>query len=124
MSAGVGGAATAYGGGKVRLYHDLDLNKYEFLPFIMETTGGLNKDAKDFCKKIRERQQGSIYQDNIHDRYNYERNTLQSAVSIELQRANSRMILERTPILEELIESAMVKCGLAVEEKQCFFFSA
>ena len=40
MSAAVGEAATVYGGTNRKLYHDLDFNKYEFLPFIIETTVG------------------------------------------------------------------------------------
>ena len=36
----LGGAATAYRRIKDSKYRDLDLNKHEFLPFIMETTGG------------------------------------------------------------------------------------
>ena len=38
ISDGVGGAATAYAKIKERTYSDLDSTKYEFLPFIIETT--------------------------------------------------------------------------------------
>ena len=53
ISDGVGGAATAYGSGKEKTYWDLDFNKYEFLPFIVETTGGLSKEAYNFCREIK-----------------------------------------------------------------------
>ena len=118
MSEGVGEAATAYGSTKERLYHDLDFNKYEFLPFIVETTGGWSKGAYNFCKELKKRHESSIYTSDSHYRLSYETNTLQSTISIELQRANSRMILERTPVSEDLIESAMVKCELAVKKKK------
>ena len=42
ISEGVGGAATAYCQIKESVYHDLDLTQYEFLPFIVESTGGLS----------------------------------------------------------------------------------
>ena len=96
----------------------LDFSKYELLPFIIETTGGLSKDAYEFCKELKKRHESSICQSDADYRRNYETNTLQSAISIELQRANSRMILERTPVLDDLIDSAMVKCELAVEKKK------
>ena len=53
ISEGVGGAATAYGRRKERMYHDLNFSKYEFLPFIIETTGGWSSAAYGFCEEIR-----------------------------------------------------------------------
>ena len=53
ISEGVGGAATADGRKKVSLYHDLNFSKYEFLPFIIETTGGWSSAAYGFCEEIR-----------------------------------------------------------------------
>ena len=117
ISEGVGGAAAAYGGIKKGKYHDLDFDKYEFLPFIMETTGGLSKAAHGFCKEIQKRHEASSCYSNFDGHNSYEANPLVSALNVELQRANSRMILERTPVLGDLIETAMVKCEMAVEKK-------
>ena len=50
--------------------------------------------------------------------YINDRNPLHSALNVELQRANSRMILERTPGLDGLIDSAMVKCEQSVAKKR------
>ena len=118
ISEGVGGAATAYCKKKERTYQDLDLNKYEFLPFIMESTGGLSKTAYDFCKQIKNLRESANCQSSIDCPYTNDRNPLQSALSIELQRANSRMILERTPVLDDLIDSDMLKCELSVSKKK------
>ena len=118
ISDGVGGAATAYGSGKEKTYWDLDFNKYEFLPFIVETTGGLSKEAWSFCREIKKRHESLNCHGSVDCYDKYDTNPLRSAINIELQRANSRMILERTPSLENLIESAMVKCELAASEKK------
>ena len=84
----------------------------------METTGGLSKAAFNFCKEIKKRYESlNCYVDSECPR-NYEINMLQSAINVELQRANSRMVLERTPLLEDLIETDMVKCELAVVKKK------
>ena len=118
ISEGVGGAATAYCQIKESLYHDLDLTQYEFLPFIMESTGGLSKAAYDLCKQFKKRRESSNCQSKFDCPYTTNRWPLLSALSIELQRANSRMILERTPVLANLIDSVMVKCELSVSQKK------
>ena len=55
ISEGVGAAATAYEKTKERTYSDLDFAKYEFLPFIVETTGAMGKAAHGFCKELKRR---------------------------------------------------------------------
>ena len=50
--------------------------------------------------------------------YTYDRTPLQSAINVELQKSNSRMVLERTPLLEDLIESDLLKCELTVAKKR------
>ena len=87
LAEGVGGAATAYGRKKERIYHDLDLNKYEFLPFIIETTGGLSKAAHGFCMEIKSRRESLDYQSNLNP-YRGDRDPLKTALNVELQRAN------------------------------------
>ena len=78
----------------------------------METTGGLSQKACGFCKEIRKRHESLNCHSTDGAYNNYEANPLQ------LQRANSRMILEKTPVLENLIESAMIKCEQAVFKKK------
>ena len=118
ISEGVGGAAAAYGKKKEAIYHDLDFNQYEFLPFIMETTGGLSKASFGFIKEIKNRYESLNCNVDSECPWNYEINSLQSAINVELQRANSRMVLERTPVLEDLIETSIVKSELAVAKKK------
>ena len=84
----------------------------------METTGGLSEMAVGFCKEIKKRYESSNCWSDFECTRNYEINSLQSALNVELQRANSRMILERTPKLEDLIEGAIVKCRLAIAKKK------
>ena len=43
---------------------------------------------------------------------------LLTAISVEVQRSNSQMILERKPLPEDLIESVFVKCELAVSKRR------
>ena len=118
ISEGVGGAATAYGRGKVSLYHDLNFSKYEFLPFIIETTGGWSSAAYGFCEEIRRLRDSLSCQSKFNCPYTHSRKPLRSAISVELQRANSRMVLERTPLQENLIESDIAKCELAISKKK------
>ena len=118
ISDGVGGAATAYCKVKERIYHDLDRTKYELLPFIMETTGALSKSAFGFCKQLKKRRDDLNCQSTFDSHHTNDRKPLLSALSIELQRANSRMILERTPVLDDLIDSAMMKCAISISKKK------
>ena len=94
------------------------MTKYELLPFIMETTGALSNSAYGFCKQLGKLRESLNCQSAIDSPYTTGRDPLLSALSIELQRANSRMILERTPILDDLIDSAMLKCEKSVSKKK------
>ena len=118
ISEGVGGAATEYCKIKENLYHDLDFNKYEFLPFIMEATGGLSKAAHGFLREMKMRWDSLNCLSKFDCSYINDKKPLHSALNVELQRANSRMILERTPGLDGLIDSAMVKCEQSVAKKR------
>ena len=92
ISDGVGGAATAYCKVKERIYHDLNRTKYELLPFIMETTGALSNAAFGFCKQLKKRRDSLNCQTTVDSHHTNDRKPLLSALSIELQKANSRMI--------------------------------
>ena len=50
--------------------------------------------------------------------YTYDSTPLLTAINVELQKSNSRMVLERTPLLEDLIESDLIKCELTVAKKK------
>ena len=50
---GAGGPATAYQATKVSKYYDLNFDRYEYLPFVVETCGGIGDAAKSFCKELR-----------------------------------------------------------------------
>ena len=121
ISDGVGAAATAYEKIKVKTYSDLDFTKYEFLPFIIEATGGMGKAAHGFCKELKNRR-ASLKCNSEDDgicRWSGQ-DPLIMALSVELQRANSRMVLERTPQSGNLIASEIAKCqhSVAIRRKQ------
>ena len=59
----------------------------------METTGGLSKAAFNFCKEIKKRYESLNCYVDSECPSNYEINVLQSAINVELQRGNSRMVL-------------------------------
>ena len=115
ISQGIGAAATAYGKTKERTYHDLDFTKYEFLPFTIETTGGLSKSAHGFCKELKKRRESLNCESHSDDKRAYTfADPLLVALSVELQRTNSRMILERAPWPENLIQSDIERCKRSV----------
>ena len=56
----MGAAADEWGKIKEEKYRDMiDPNKATFLPFIMETQGGIGKAAQDFIIKIEEKKRQS-----------------------------------------------------------------
>ena len=111
ISEGVGAAASKYEKEKEKTYSDLDFTKYDFLPFIVEAAGGFGKAAHGFCKELKSRRESLNCSGNLSDSKNYATaDPLLVAISVELQRANSRMVLERSPHFENLISSDMVKC--------------
>ena len=110
ISEGVGAAATAYEKTKERTYSDLDFTKYEFLPFIVETTGAMGKAAHGFCKELKRRRDSLKCDTDINEEKIFTvMDPLLVAISIELQRANSRIVLERTPHSGNLIASDIEK---------------
>ena len=66
ISNGVGAAATSYGKIKEKTYRDQDFTKYDFLPFIIETSGGFGRAAHGFCKEFK-RQRESLSCNNDPD---------------------------------------------------------
>ena len=82
-------------------YWDLHKYKYEFHPFIMESTGALGSAAKILCIAVRKIRQMKSCEN--HARPNSEENnrTLvdpqQVSISITLQRHNPQKLIERQP---------------------------
>ena len=119
LSDGEGAAATAYVKIKEKTYRDLDFTKYELLPFIVETSGGMGKAAHGFCKELKRlRESLNCNHDPDGAKRSPASDPVLVAISVELQRANCRMILERAPCAENLIESEIVKCEQSVSIKR------
>ena len=119
ISGGVGAAATEYGKTKERNYSDLDFTKYDFLPFIIETSGGMSKAAHGFCKELKRWRDSLNCKSDLDDAKVYTvADPLLVAISVELQRMNSRMILERAPHSQNLIQSEIEKCERSVAIKR------
>ena len=118
---GVGGAATAYESIKINTYPDIDFSIYDFVPFIIESCGGVGKAALKFCKELDQRREAKEYWKNNCDvdgdimKYP---SPLLTAINLEVQRFNSRMILERQPPQTKLIDSAFIKCEAEVAKKK------
>ena len=118
VSAGLGAAATAYEKTKERTYSDLDFAKHEFLPFIVGTTGTMGKAAYGFCKELKRRRDSLKCDTDINEEKKITVMDLLVAISIELQRANSRMVLERTPHSGNLIASGIKKYTQSIAIKR------
>ena len=120
---GVGGAATAYEGTKISTYSDIDSSCYDFIPFVVETCGGVGQAALRWCKELDNRREAREYWKNKEDDVNSREarkfpSPLQTAINLEVQRFNSRMILERQPPHPKLIETAFRKCEAEVAKKK------
>ena len=119
ISKGVGAAATAYEQVKKDTYSDLDFTKYDFLPFIIEASGGMGKAAHGFCKELKRRRESVNCSSEPDDAKIYvSADPLLIAISVELQRTNCRMILERVPHSGNLIESDIAKCKQSIAIKR------
>ena len=99
---GTGGAAVEYEIHKRRHYRDIDRSKYIFIPFVVETCGGMGAAAEALCKELASQWQkkqcksvGEMDADKTD--FNF-RSKLLCSLSIVVQRANSRMIIERAPM--------------------------
>ena len=99
---GVGAAADAWGQKKVEKYQDkIDPKCDIFMPFIMEVQGGFGREAKNFMIELERRklQRSCGTSKAPQSISNLE---LATTLSIELQRLNSGMILQRLPHDEAL----------------------
>ena len=94
---GLGGAAEECAKRKINWYKDkIDTRFGDFLPFIMETQGGLGDAAKKFLCEVdrRKKQRSNIISKGAPSVANLD---LMTTLSIELQRLNAEMILQRLP---------------------------
>ena len=88
-----------------------------------ETCGGMGTEAYDFCcellKRWRERQCKETDDNDIErqDSTTWFKSNLLCSISIVVQRANSRMILEREPFPTKLIMEKLSRCMLSVEKE-------
>ena len=115
----MGNSATAYETVKRNTYPDLDFTIYDFLPFVVETCGGVGDAARSFCKELRRRRAEKIFGEvGGEDDWCKYGDPLQTAINVEVQRYNSQMILERKPIPEDLIVSRLVKSELALAKRR------
>ena len=86
-------------------YRDLVDSRYTFLPFVIESQGGMGASAKKLCKMLferREKQSCRAESDSVGRRdkllkHERDRNRLTTSVSVECQRHCSIMILDRDP---------------------------
>ena len=83
---------------KKKRYCDLDHTTYIFVPFVIETCGGLGDAAVAFCNELTERWKKKQCRDDVEWNKADEtecsfRSKLLNSISIVVQRANSRMIL-------------------------------
>ena len=120
---GVGSAARTHEETKRRTYRDIDFDKYEFLPFVIETCGGMGSAESKLCAilvKLR-RESKCKTQTEIENRGKIpwkEQDPLVIAIGIEVERYNSQMILEREPIPVDLIQSELIKCQISVAKQR------
>ena len=132
---GVGVAALACEKEKIQKYADkIDDRTGLFLPFIVEVQGGVGKAAADFMLEIQKRKrekscelgQAPTSTANVD---------LMTTLSIELQRLNSEMILQRQPTnkalevqdiekMETAVQSAIYASKRAIQTREALMMSA
>ena len=101
VSRGVGAAATAYEKIKRATYPEYARagplkEKYVFLPFIMEATGGFGKTARYVMRELRKRQEMRTCSLTV---LTAERpDPLKISLAMDLARQNASMVIEREPI--------------------------
>ena len=97
-------------------YWDLDLTKYHFVPFVIETTGAFGPSASRLCAQMRQIKEMKCCkgadspnsQPKDTDRTTHD--PLRTAISVTVQQHNARMILERQPATTCLIDPAIERC--------------
>ena len=116
IEGGAGNAATQYESLKRAKYKDLDMTKYIFVPFIVETSGAMGDSARDLCAQIQEIRE-SRTPSWIAGKKN-DPSSLQRSLNIELQRQNSSMLVDREVNNEELRILEHVKSDFVLIRKK------
>ena len=86
---GVGGSATAYENHKIRAYSEIDSFNYVFVPFVLETCGGVGMAALRLCKELGDRLEAKEYWKNEGESGSDFRkfpDQLLTAINIQVQR--------------------------------------
>ena len=96
---------------------DLNRDKYEFYPFILETTGAFGPSAQNLCsviRKITEMKSCEARESpNLRDSNNNNHtmvDPLRASLSVIVQRHNAQMIIERQPPHTKLLVTRIAKC--------------
>ena len=115
---GAGAAATGYQQVKLNRYPDIDPKSFHFLPFFVETHGAFGEEAASFCKKLHKKWKQKLCQrpfsnwGSSNDTLN--KIDLARLISIEVQRWNANMILDRGPSEKSLDPLDLSEISLAV----------
>jgi len=73
-------------------------DKYQFCPFLIESTGAFGEAAEKLCAKFRQiRRSRNSNTAPVNDERESARDGLKEAISAELQRQNAAAVLEREP---------------------------
>ena len=120
---GPGQAASSRETRKRAKYWDLDKDKYEFHPFILESTGAFGPSALNLCATIKKitKMKSCIASENPEANDNSESvsdnhtivDPLPASISVVVQRHNAQMILERQPPPAKLLAAGIEKCSQA-----------
>ena len=95
----------------------MDDKKFTFVPFVMETSGALGKAAKKFIRKLREKTNERLCS-RIAQPQRTEVDPLARMISLELQRSNGAMIIERETVTESLMIKEMARVEMFAEKKR------
>ena len=118
---GSGAAASAYEAYKRRKYPEYRQvphlrDQFIFLPFVMETTGGLGKTARYVLQELRQRRETKNCSSFTPTTKREARDPLLLALSMDLVRQNAAMVIEREPLPESFTTDRFVHCEMKAEK--------
>ena len=114
---GPGAAATAYESIKRNKYSDLNFNRYIFLPFVLEATGGVGKAAKELCSELRSRRE-AVLCSNLKRKNKISRDPLLTTINFDIIKSNGQAVLEREPISEKQVNKKLAKAGMQIANEK------
>ena len=116
---GPGVAATEYEQIKIDKYSDIDRNKFDFIPFLVETHGTFGNAAIRFCKELHRRklEKSCLRIDSLQSQNDpISKFDLAKSIAIEVQRWNANMILDRSPRETSSGNSDLSEVAMAVSK--------